>query len=99
MRLKTPTVKIRDVKIGGNHQIVIQSMTNTDTADAEATAKQCIELASSGSELVRITVNNEKAAKAVPKIRGSHWPAIAVFSVTVLRAVVNRTLRKITGNP
>lgn len=86
MRLKTPTVKIRDVKIGGNHPIVIQSMTNTDTADAKATAKQCIELADAGSELVRITVNNEKAAKAVPEIRKildkrgyKHLPLIGDF--------------------
>ena len=69
MRLKTPIVKIRGVKLGGNNPIVIQSMTNTDTADAEETAKQCIELYEAGSELVRITVDNEASATAVPKIR------------------------------
>lgn len=69
MRLKTPIVKIREVKLGGNNPIVIQSMTNTDTADAEETAKQCIELYEAGSELVRITVDNEASAAAVPKIR------------------------------
>ncbi len=69
MRLKTPTVKIRNVKLGDKNPIVIQSMTNTDTADAQATASQCIELYEAGSELVRITVDNEASAEAVPKIR------------------------------
>ncbi|MBD3360545.1 flavodoxin-dependent (E)-4-hydroxy-3-methylbut-2-enyl-diphosphate synthase [Candidatus Peregrinibacteria bacterium] len=69
MRLNTPVVNIRGVKIGGNNPIAVQSMTNTDTADASATAKQCIELADAGSELVRITVNNEASIKAVPEIR------------------------------
>jgi len=69
MRLNTPTVKIRNVKLGGRNPIVIQSMTNTDTADAQATAAQCIELYNEGSELVRITVDNEASAEAVPKIR------------------------------
>ena len=69
MRLKTPTVKIRGVKLGGKNPIVIQSMTNTDTADAKETAKQCIELYEAGSELVRITVDNEDSAAAVPEIR------------------------------
>ena len=55
--------------MGGTSPIVIQSMTNTDTADAKATATQCMELSDKGSEIVRITVNNEQAAKAVPKIR------------------------------
>lgn len=69
MRLKTPTVKIRNVKLGGKNPIVIQSMTNTDTSDAEATSAQCIELYEAGSELVRITVDNEASATAVPEIR------------------------------
>lgn len=59
----------REVLIGGNSPIVVQSMTNTDTADVIATAIQIKELARSGSELVRITVNNEEAAAAVPAIR------------------------------
>jgi len=54
--------------VGGGHPIVVQSMTNTDTADADATAIQVARLAHAGSELVRITVNNEAAAAAVPEI-------------------------------
>jgi len=56
------------VKVGGNHPIVVQSMTNTDTADAPATVNQVMALANAGSELVRITVNTEDAARAVPRI-------------------------------
>lgn len=69
MRLKTPVVQIGKVKMGGGQPIVIQSMTDTDTADAAATAAQCMQLAAAGSELVRITVNTDQAAKAVPEIR------------------------------
>ena len=58
-----------DVLIGGGAPIVVQSMTNTDTADAEATARQVAELARAGSELVRITVNTPEAAAQVPAIR------------------------------
>ena len=61
--------QVDDIGIGGNQPIVIQSMTNTDTEDVEATVSQVVELAQAGSELVRITVNNIKAAEAVPKIR------------------------------
>lgn len=67
-RHQTIPVKIGNVTIGGGAPIVVQSMTNTDTADANATAKQCYELYSAGSELVRITVNNKEAAAAVPHI-------------------------------
>jgi (E)-4-hydroxy-3-methylbut-2-enyl-diphosphate synthase len=62
-------VKVGSVMIGGDAPIVVQSMTNTDTADAEATAKQVHALAAAGSELVRITVNNEEAAAQVANIR------------------------------
>ena len=62
-------VKVGSVMIGGDAPIVVQSMTNTDTADAEATAKQVHALAAAGSELVRITVNNEVAAAQVANIR------------------------------
>jgi len=65
----TQQVLIGNVKVGGGAPIVVQSMTNTDTADASATANQIIELAKAGSELVRITVNSEEAAKAVAEIR------------------------------
>ena len=62
-------VRIDDVLIGGGTPIVVQSMTSTDTEDVNATTQQCIELAKAGSELVRITVNTENAAKAVPYIK------------------------------
>lgn len=58
-------VKVGDVKIGGGSPIVVQSMTNTDTADVARTVQQVKELARAGSELVRITVNSEDAAAAV----------------------------------
>lgn len=68
-RKMTQQVLIGNVKVGGGTPIVIQSMTNTDTADIAGTVKQVKELADAGSELVRITVNNEAAAQAVPEIR------------------------------
>ncbi len=68
MRRETFGVEVGGVKVGGGAPIVVQSMSNTDTADAAATARQCLELAEAGSELVRITVNNEAAAAAVPEI-------------------------------
>ncbi len=60
---------VGNVAVGSMHPIVVQSMTNTDTADADATAIQVAQLAHAGSELVRITVNNDEAARAVPVIR------------------------------
>jgi (E)-4-hydroxy-3-methylbut-2-enyl-diphosphate synthase len=68
-RRPTPTVDVGGVLIGSGHPIVVQSMTNTDTADADATAIQVAQLAHAGSELVRVTVNNDEAARAVPFIR------------------------------
>jgi (E)-4-hydroxy-3-methylbut-2-enyl-diphosphate synthase len=67
-RRATPTVRVGRVAIGGEHPVVVQSMTNTDTADVKSTARQVAELARAGSELVRITVNTLEAAKAVPAI-------------------------------
>ncbi len=61
-------VDVGDVKVGGKNPVVVQSMTNTDTADVEATVAQVRELAQAGSELVRVTVNNDRAAVAVPEI-------------------------------
>jgi (E)-4-hydroxy-3-methylbut-2-enyl-diphosphate synthase len=69
LRRETTTVLVGGVPIGGEHPVVVQSMTNTDTADADATAIQVAQLAHAGSELVRITVNNDAAAQAVPLIR------------------------------
>ena len=68
-RRATPTVCINSIKVGSDHPIVVQSMTNTDTADAQATAQQVAQLARAGSELVRITVNTLEAAAAVPEIQ------------------------------
>jgi (E)-4-hydroxy-3-methylbut-2-enyl-diphosphate synthase len=64
----TPTLRVGAVPIGSAHPVVVQSMTNTDTADADATVRQVADLAAAGSELVRITVNNDAAARAVPEI-------------------------------
>ncbi len=68
-RHQTLTVDIGGVKVGGGHPIVVQSMTNTDTADVDGTATQIAALARAGSEIVRITVDRDEAAKAVPHIR------------------------------
>ena len=66
---RTVGVKVGRVQVGGGAPIVVQSMTMTDTADARSTAEQCIELATAGSEMVRVTVNNVEAAAAVPEIK------------------------------
>jgi (E)-4-hydroxy-3-methylbut-2-enyl-diphosphate synthase len=85
VRKNTIGVKVGDVQIGGGAPIVIQSMTNTDTADVAGTVQQIYELARAGSELVRVTVNNEASAEAVPHIRdalaakGCHVPIIGDF--------------------
>ncbi|MDP8904748.1 MAG: flavodoxin-dependent (E)-4-hydroxy-3-methylbut-2-enyl-diphosphate synthase [Chloroflexota bacterium] len=68
-RRPTVSVDVGGVRIGSHHPIAVQSMTNTDTADADATALQVAALAHAGSELVRITVNNDASAQAVPDIR------------------------------
>lgn len=73
MREKRPPrsieVKVGPVAVGGDAPITVQSMTLTDTANIDATFEQCLELANAGSELVRITVNQENAARAVPEIK------------------------------
>jgi (E)-4-hydroxy-3-methylbut-2-enyl-diphosphate synthase len=66
---KTVGVRVGNVQVGGGAPVVVQSMTMTDTADAAATARQCIELAEAGSEMVRVTVNLPEAAAAVPEIK------------------------------
>ena len=68
VRRKTVSAWIGDVPVGSEHPIVVQSMTNTDTADAAGTAAQVAALARAGSQIVRVTVNNEEAAAAVPEI-------------------------------
>ena len=67
-RKHTQQVLVGNVKVGGGAPIVVQSMTNTDTADIAGSVKQIIELSNAGSEIVRVTVNTEEAAKAVPEI-------------------------------
>jgi (E)-4-hydroxy-3-methylbut-2-enyl-diphosphate synthase len=84
-RKKTAAVKVGHILVGGANPIVVQSMTNTDTADAEATARQIVELARAGSELVRITVNTKEAAAQVAEIvarvrgAGHNTPVIGDF--------------------
>ncbi len=67
-RRKTVTTLVGSVPVGSAHPVVVQSMTNTDTADAAATAAQVAALAEAGSQIVRVTVNNDEAAAAVPEI-------------------------------
>jgi (E)-4-hydroxy-3-methylbut-2-enyl-diphosphate synthase len=84
-RRKTPTVKIGQVPVGWEVPVVVQSMTNTDTADIAGTIEQVAALALAGSEIVRVTVNNEEAAAAVPHIvegldkRGITVPIVGDF--------------------
>ena len=68
-RHQTVAVKVGGVTVGGGAPVVVQSMTNTDTADIQSTVNQVADLARAGSELVRITVDRDEAAKAVPFIR------------------------------
>ncbi|MHB1672761.1 MAG: flavodoxin-dependent (E)-4-hydroxy-3-methylbut-2-enyl-diphosphate synthase [Acidobacteriaceae bacterium] len=68
IRRKTPTVLIGKVRVGSDAPVVVQSMTNTDTADVASTVKQVAALHRAGSEIVRVTVNNDEAAKSVPAI-------------------------------
>ena len=84
-RRHTVTASVGGVQIGSKYPVVVQSMTNTDTADAVATADQVAELVSAGSQIVRVTVNNEAAAAAVPEIvrrldgRGVTVPIVGDF--------------------
>src|SRR3990172_6079961 len=69
LRRKSCQVRVGNVAIGGDAPVVVQSMTNTNTADAAATVRQAAELARAGSEIVRVTVNDAEAAARVPHIR------------------------------
>ena len=73
VRHQSHAVRIGEVVVGGGAPVVVQSMTNTDTADVDATVRQVMELANAGSEIVRITVNTDEAARAVPQIRDRLW--------------------------
>ena len=85
--IKKPTyqVMVGSVPVGGGSPIVVQSMTNTDTADIEKTTEQVYELWEKGSEIVRVTVNNEASADAIPCIienlhkRNCHVPIVGDF--------------------
>src|SRR6188472_3241921 len=66
---RTVGVRVGRVQVGGGAPVIVQSMTMTDTADAAGTARQCVELAEAGSEMVRVTVNLPDAAAAVPEIK------------------------------
>jgi len=85
VRRKTVTVRVGQVRVGSDAPVVVQSMTNTDTADVQGTIQQIASLAAAGSELVRVTVNNDAAAQAVPAIvegldrLGLHTPIIGDF--------------------
>jgi (E)-4-hydroxy-3-methylbut-2-enyl-diphosphate synthase len=103
-------VSVGEVAIGGGAPVVVQSMTSTDTADAASTAKQALELAGAGAELVRVTVNVAEAAKAVPKIRqrlddaGCSVPLIGDFHYNGHQLLTQfpqcaRTLAKYRVNP
>ena len=109
-RRPTKLVSVGGVPIGGGNQIVVQSMTDTDTADIDATVSQVKLLSDSGSELVRVTVNNDAAAAAVPRIRerlddiGCHVPIIGDFHFIGHRLLRNhpdcaRALAKFRINP
>jgi len=84
-RRKSVTAKIGDVRVGGDVPVVVQSMTNTDTADVQSTVQQVAQLVRAGSEMVRVTVNNDAAAQAVPAIveelekQNIHVPIIGDF--------------------
>jgi len=103
-------VRVGSVNIGGSAPVVVQSMTNTDTADVAATVQQVIELARAGSELVRITVNSDEAARAVPAIherllqRGENIPLVGDFHFNGHKLLANhpacaRALAKYRINP
>ncbi len=109
-RHRTHAVRVGDVTVGGGAPVVVQSMTNTDTADVTATTAQVIELARAGSEIVRITVNNDEAARAVPAIRerldllGHDVPLVGDFHYNGHRLLADypdmaRALAKFRINP
>lgn len=110
VRRKTVTVRVGQVRVGSDAPVVVQSMTNTDTADVQGTIDQVAALAAAGSELVRVTVNNDAAAKAVPYIvegldkLGLQTPIIGDFHYNghqLLRKYPDcaRTLAKYRINP
>jgi (E)-4-hydroxy-3-methylbut-2-enyl-diphosphate synthase len=110
VRRATPSVDVGGVLVGGAHPVVVQSMTNTDTADPDGTALQVVRLAATGSQLVRVTVNTEAAAAAVPemvrKVRdlGFETPIVGDFHYNGHKLLVEypetaRALAKYRINP
>ena len=109
-RHRTHAVRVGKVILGGSAPVLVQSMTNTDTVDVTATTSQVIELARAGSEIVRITVNNDEAARAVPLIRerldllGHDVPLVGDFHYNGHRLLADhpdmgRALAKLRINP
>ena len=99
-------VDVGDVKVGGGAPIVVQSMTNTDTADVEGTARQVAALARAGSEIVRITVDRDEAAAAVPHIKEQaaarwastcRWSATSTTSATSCSPIIRPAPRRSTS--
>jgi len=110
LRKHSHSVQIGNVAVGGDNPVVVQSMTNTDTADTVRTTIQIAELARAGSELVRITVNNDNAARAVPEIRDRlakmdcHVPLVGDFHFNGHKLLANhpdcaQALAKFRINP
>ena len=110
IRRKTPTVQIGNIKMGSDHPIVVQSMTNTPTKYVDQTVEQIIELADAGSELVRVTVNDTEAMNAIPEIvrilkaKGYDIPIVGDFHYNGHKLLANneeaaRLLAKYRINP
>ena len=109
-RHRTAAVRVGGITIGGGAPVVVQSMTNTDTADLESTCRQVVELARAGSEIVRVTVNDLDSAKAVPALRerldllGHDVPIVGDFHYNGHRLLaevpeLGRALAKLRINP
>lgn len=101
-RRKTREVKVGDVIIGGDHPVRIQSMTNTKTSDIEATVEQILRLEEAGCEIVRVTVNDQEAADAIPAIKERiHIPLVADihFNYRLALAALENGIDKLRINP
>lgn len=102
MRKKTRLVNIAGLKMGNNNKIIIQSMTNTNTADAEATIRQIKELENLGCQMIRVTVNNLKAAEAIKKIKNEiNIPLVADihFDYKLALLAIENGIDKLRINP
>lgn len=101
-RRKTRQIKVGDVHIGGDSKITIQSMTNTRTGDVEATVNQILELEKAGCEIVRVTVNDNEAAEAIPEIKKHiHIPLVADihFDYRLALKAIENGVDKLRINP